>query len=686
MTDNAIGRALSYLRVSTPRQLGTAVDIDADGLSIATQRDFAVRKAAALGTTVGREFLEPGHSAQTIEKRPVFREMLDYIVAHPGEIDYVIIYMRSRAFRNYVDAGVTERQLARLGIKLVSAKEDFGEGIWADAMKGVLDIMNEVQSRMSGEDIRNKMAHKARNGGTISRARLGYLNVRAEHDGRLVNTIALDPERAPLVRTAFELYAEGDVSFDRLAEAMEDLGLTTRATAKWSERPVGASKLHTTLTDPYYAGFVSYEDELVPGRHDAIVSQELFDRVQDVISARSQRGQRDRIIYHYLKGMLFCQRCHAAGRTSRLVYSESRGRNGTRYGYFKCLGRQAGVCDLPHLPVAQVEQAVERAYAQLELPTALTDAIQLALRETMHERQAATEQVHSQLRKQLRKLAIQEERLIDLAADGTLPQDKIRVRLNKILMERRAAEERLTQTDRKLAAGAELLSASLQLLHNIDVLYCGAPDTVRRSLNETFFQRFFIDEHGLVAQSVYQVPFDDIVSAAAAYRRRSERLQRSRQGCVNKKPARNVGGLDVESGPEFLDVLADGWSKTVMVGVTGFEPAASSSRTKRATKLRHTPQSNRPSITGARTPIARRVARPQRATSVNTVASGRQAKRIGVQGLVPTPALTCSHIRPSSHRCNPRARARSRPQLVTSAGPNGTRTCPPWVCPARTRS
>jgi hypothetical protein len=27
----------------------------------------------------------------------------------------------------------------------------------------------------------------------------------------------------------------------------------------------------------------------------------------------------------------------------------------------------------------------------------------------------------------------------------------------------------------------------------------------------------------------------------------------------------------------------------VVVGVTGFEPAASSSRTKRATKLRHTP-------------------------------------------------------------------------------------------------
>src|SRR5690606_22867737 len=32
------------------------------------------------------------------------------------------------------------------------------------------------------------------------------------------------------------------------------------------------------------------------------------------------------------------------------------------------------------------------------------------------------------------------------------------------------------------------------------------------------------------------------------------------------------------------------WNATLLVGVTGFEPATSSSRTKRATKLRHTPR------------------------------------------------------------------------------------------------
>lgn len=196
--------AVVYLRVSSKRQMDTAADIDPEGNSIATQRERARPRPGGWGQVV-REFVEPGTSAQTIEKRPVFRQMLAYLTENPS-IDYVVIYMRSRAFRNLGDAVLTKRRLERMDIKLVSAKEDFGEGIMADAMEAVTDIINEVQVRMSGEDIRVKMRHKAENGGTIGRARLGYKNIRIEHEGRQVNTVGLDDERAPLIRT-WELYA-----------------------------------------------------------------------------------------------------------------------------------------------------------------------------------------------------------------------------------------------------------------------------------------------------------------------------------------------------------------------------------------------------------------------------------------------------------------------------------------------
>src|SRR5438270_384461 len=75
-----------------------------------------------------------------------------------------------------------------------------------DLVATVLDGVNEYQSRASGADIAYKMGRKIINGGSVGRARIGYLNVRDTSEGREIRTIAVDPVRAPLVRTAFELY------------------------------------------------------------------------------------------------------------------------------------------------------------------------------------------------------------------------------------------------------------------------------------------------------------------------------------------------------------------------------------------------------------------------------------------------------------------------------------------------
>lgn len=68
------GSAVLYLRVSTQRQLLTAIDLDPDGNSIATQREATIKRAKRMKAPVIKEFVEPGHSAQSIAKRPIFRE------------------------------------------------------------------------------------------------------------------------------------------------------------------------------------------------------------------------------------------------------------------------------------------------------------------------------------------------------------------------------------------------------------------------------------------------------------------------------------------------------------------------------------------------------------------------------------------------------------------------------------
>ncbi|MFE4197351.1 hypothetical protein ACFRJ9_15920 [Paenarthrobacter sp. NPDC056912] len=52
-------KAVLYLRVSSKKQTQTAIDIDKDGNSIATQRDICEQKAEAVNADIMEEFVEP---------------------------------------------------------------------------------------------------------------------------------------------------------------------------------------------------------------------------------------------------------------------------------------------------------------------------------------------------------------------------------------------------------------------------------------------------------------------------------------------------------------------------------------------------------------------------------------------------------------------------------------------------
>lgn len=559
-------KAILLLRVSTKRQLETAVDIDPDGLSIATQRDQGTAKADAMGVEVVEEFIEPGYSAKTIDKRPVIRELLRYLTEHP-EVGYVIVYMRSRAFRNRFDAAIVEAQLNKMGVRLISAKEDFGEGPHAVAMEGMLDVMNHLMNTLQGLDIQEKMRTKAVNGGTLGIARIGYLNVRVEYEGKLINTIALDGRRAPLVRKAFELYATGRYGLEQLEATMADLGLTARAIGKYPERPVSFKRLHQMLQDPYYAGWIDYDGELYPGRHEPIVTQELFDRVQDVMDMRSRLGQRDRVLQHYPKGDLFCERCRRAGRTSRLIYTEARSRNRSLYGYFLCRGRQDRLCDLPYLPVEQVEQAIADHYSTLQLPARFLDEIREALEAALSDEQGDLRDTHGTLRKQLKELDGQEERLLDLAMDKALPQPKIKARLRRIQNDRASIEARLNATTAELTVGVEVLTSALDLLRDPQQMYEDGSDAVRRHLNQTFFECFYVDIEGVLTDQLKE-PFGDLHEVVGVDRT----FHRAITGHVS--PGRR--SRNEESGPTLPLVPKDpGSSRTTLVELPGIEPGSS---------------------------------------------------------------------------------------------------------------
>jgi hypothetical protein len=157
---------------------------------------------------------------------------------------------------------------------------------------------------------------------------------------------------------------------------------------------------------------------------------------------RSKSGQRDRVLQHYLKGILFCDRCERNERTSRLIYTEAKNRFGNCYGYFLCRGRQEGICDLPYLPAGSVERAIVCHYATLNLPSDFVVRVRKLVEEALTGEQHSVAELHAALSRKLKELEAKEDRLLDLLADDQLPTAKVKAKLRKIQSERSAAQRR----------------------------------------------------------------------------------------------------------------------------------------------------------------------------------------------------------------------------------------------------
>lgn len=305
------------------------------------------------------EYVEPGRSATEMTKRVAFQQMLERI-RRDRDVDYVIVYKLSRFARNRTDDAIVMADLQKRGVTLVSATESIDATPVGQLMHGILAAFNEYRSREDGADIAYKMGQKAKNGGTLGRAPIGYENTLERIDGREIRSVAVDQQRAPFVKLAFELYASGDYTLEYITAELADRGLTSRPTANRPAAPIAVSKVQRMLRDRYYLGEIEYKGDTYDGRHEAIIEPELFETVQTLLDARNKSGERRIKNEHYLKGTIWCGRCRLEDHViKRMILQRATGRHGQEYNYFFCRGVQEHVCDAPYSNVDRVERAIE---------------------------------------------------------------------------------------------------------------------------------------------------------------------------------------------------------------------------------------------------------------------------------------------------------------------------------------
>ncbi len=498
--------AVIYLRVSTQDQATRGGETE--GFSIPAQRDACRRKAASLGAVIVEEFVDRGESARSA-RRPELQRMLAYVGEQP--IAYVIVHKVDRLARSRVDDVEINLVFQRAGAKLISCTENIDETPSGILLHGIMSSIAEFYSRNLANEVNKGLIQKAKNGGTPFRAPVGYRPVRIfTEDGREVRSVEIDPDRGPLVRQAFEMYATGEWTLRTLLEELTPLGLVSRATPKRPSQPISNSAFHELLRNPYYVGIVEYRGVRYEGKHPPLVSHEIFDEVQRILEAQNFAGEKKRKHHHYLKGSIWCGCCG-----SRLIVSNARSRSGQIYPYFTCIGRQRkrASCSQRAVLIGHVEEAVADYYKSF----ALGHDLRLEAEQTILEEMAALREreigERDRLVRRQRKLLDERGKLLEAHYAGAIPLDLLKTEQDRITSQLGRIEEQLSSADIKYTQAEITLTKALELLDDPYGAYVDAGPTIRRLMNQALFERIIIEaDEG--ATATFNGPFDLLLEAA----------------------------------------------------------------------------------------------------------------------------------------------------------------------------
>lgn len=287
-------KAILYCRVSSKEQEET-------GYSLPSQEKLLKDYAARKGFTVTKTF-SVAESASGEKQRKIFDEMIRF--AEKYKITNILCEKVDRLTRNLKDAVTVndwieknpERQIHFVKTNLVIHKDAKSDEKFRWDIEIVL--AKKYIANLS-EEVRKGQKEKIAQGWLPTKPPLGYHTIGDKGH----KTHIIDNAVAPLMRQMFEWYATGNYSVLRIWKELHEAGLRSR-----SGRMVPTSRIHKLLTNPFYYGKMRWIGQIYPGKHDPIISKDLFDKVQSILKRKTKNPHLSK---HNLlfKGMIFCEHC-----------------------------------------------------------------------------------------------------------------------------------------------------------------------------------------------------------------------------------------------------------------------------------------------------------------------------------------------------------------------------------------
>ena len=254
-----------------------------------------------------------------------------------------------------------------------------------------------------GEEVKKGLRQKAKEGFVPGKAPYGYVKINK-------NESAINEETSPFVLKAFNLYSQGNLSLEKTASKLYELGYIYKP----AQPKIYRSQLENMLKNDFYYGKVRLRNELYQGKHKPLISKELFDMVQMAF-------RKDNKPKHYetnnflLGGILRCANCGC------VVSGEIKK---GKYVYYSCTGAKTP-CEQKHKYVKEetLEKQVIRALSKIKLDEKQKQWIQLILTDSFKDEQQYTKTRLNSLNTQKQMLRNRIEQLYVDKLDGKIAEE-----------------------------------------------------------------------------------------------------------------------------------------------------------------------------------------------------------------------------------------------------------------------
>lgn len=303
-----------YTRVSTDEQADR-------GNSLTNQELVLTQYCKIKGYKIVKHFQED-YSAKTFD-RPEWKELIKYVTANKKLIDTILVLRWDRFSRNQKEATNQIDNLAKMGIIVESVEQPLDMSIPENKL-----LLNIYLTIPEIENTKNSMrtmecSRAARIAGCwTGSAPVGYINYR-NSNGR---STLVRSHQADSVIEAFKEVAKNQKPIDLIRKEMGRKGLSLSKQAFFN-----------MLRNVVYTGKIfvkewkKEEARIVNGLHEAIITDELFRTVQNVLTGRKSKQCSHKEDENFpLRGFLLCPHCHCP-----LTGGASKGRS-RYYNYYKC--------------------------------------------------------------------------------------------------------------------------------------------------------------------------------------------------------------------------------------------------------------------------------------------------------------------------------------------------------------